>query len=252
MNEFEGANLHGTGCSYVKDNKFVVQKWAKPLEDSIRLGFLNHMPYDGWTIAHIRYATHGELIKRNTHPFIVGNWAIAHNGVWSDFALAKLLMGNNLRLRGETDSEVAANVIKNFGPKRFSKHIENAGVFLALNKSGNLWVVKTSGDLEFLNIEHRQVLIASEFDDEIYEDTDNVEDGWYYFNKDGQLISKKEKDDGFNLPVMPRIGKRSIARKLTESRKKWVDSRKENYNPDIHNQLPSVYRDVVMGGWDGD
>jgi predicted glutamine amidotransferase len=57
-------------------------------------------------LAHIRYATTGEVEERNTHPFEQRGRLFAHNGVVEDLERLEAELGDDLRLvRGDTDSE---------------------------------------------------------------------------------------------------------------------------------------------------
>ena len=114
LHRIEGSNTDGIGSAYVKNGEFVVDKYPvgiTQLETKYN-EFLSHMPYDGWTIAHMRAASHGEVCDRNTHPFITQNkeWCICHNGVWSDYKITKMVLKSVCKIdfNGETDSEVAA------------------------------------------------------------------------------------------------------------------------------------------------
>lgn len=190
---FEDRNTDGTGSAYVKDGRFVVDKWAKPFSTIIKSKpFLAHMPYDGWTIAHLRAASHGDNLKQNTHPFIVGPWAFIHNGVWSEYNLVKLALSKQVEFAGDTDSEVAAHLWNIIGPKKFSEEIDFGGVFMGLHRSGALWVAKTSGDLEIKALKKDKVLLASEFNRQKYEDTVEGLHGWYHFDKNGGYVKHKE------------------------------------------------------------
>ena len=190
---FENRNTDGTGSAFVRDGKFVVEKWAKPFSQVVeRKPFLAHMPYDGWTIAHLRAASHGENLKENTHPFIAGNWAFIHNGIWTEHNLVRLALSKQIKMHGSTDSEVAANFWNIIGPKKFSEAIEFAGVFMGLHSNGDLWVVKTSGDLKVKALKKDRVLLASEFDREKYEETVEALHGWYHFDANGKYVSHKE------------------------------------------------------------
>jgi glutamine amidotransferase len=58
-------------------------------------------------IAHVRYATCGDLKPENCHPFCFGNWLFAHNGgLHRGSLLEQLDDGHRASLQGETDSEV--------------------------------------------------------------------------------------------------------------------------------------------------
>lgn len=190
---FEGCNTDGTGSSYVKDGKFVVDKWPTAFNKVIKSKpFLAHMPYNGWTVAHLRAASHGDNVKQNTHPFNVGPWSFIHNGIWTEHNLVRLALSKQVQMEGETDSEVAAHLWNIIGPKKFAEAIDFSGVFMGLHKTGELWVVKTSGDLEIKALSKEQVVMASEFDKQKYEDTVEALFGWYHFAPDGTYIKHKE------------------------------------------------------------
>jgi len=197
---FEDKNTDGTGSAYVKDGKFVVDKWAKPFSYVIRRKpFLRHMPYnDGWTIVHLRAASHGGNLKENTHPFIVKNWAFIHNGIWSEHKLVRLAISDQVKMEGDTDSEVAAHFWNIIGPKKFAESVDFSGVFMGLHQSGQLWVAKTSGDLEIKALKHNQVLLASEFNHEKYEGCVEAFHGWYQFDKNGCYVKHKENKESWS------------------------------------------------------
>jgi len=192
---FENKNTDGTGSVYLKDGKFVVDKWAKPFSQIVKTkpNFLSHMPYsDSWTLVHLRAASHGGNSQQNTHPFLVGNWAFIHNGIWSEHNLVRLAISNQVTMTGETDSEVAAHFWNIVGPKKFAETVEFGGVFMGLHRNGKLWVAKTSGDLEIKALKHHRIVLASEFDHQVYEKTVDALKGWYQFSKDGCYVSHKE------------------------------------------------------------
>ena len=196
---FENKNTDGTGSAFVRDGKLVVNKWAKPFSSIVRTkSFLSHMPYDGWTIAHLRAASHGDNLKQNTHPFVVGPWAFIHNGVWSEYNLVKLALSKQVKMEGETDSEVAAHLWNIIGPKKFAEAIDFGGVFMGLHRNGELWVVKTSGDLEIKALRQERVLLASEFDPSIYNGCIEALHGWYHFDKHGKYLKHKENKDSWS------------------------------------------------------
>jgi predicted glutamine amidotransferase len=62
-------------------------------------------------LAHIRLASIGEIALRNTHPFLFGRWAFAHNGTLREFEQYRESVERAIaphfrdQLRGDTDSE---------------------------------------------------------------------------------------------------------------------------------------------------
>jgi glutamine phosphoribosylpyrophosphate amidotransferase len=193
---FERGNDDGTGYAYIdsENKKFKCIKWPKTLSkvlEKTKDKFLSHMPHNGWTIAHVRAASHGENTHENTHPFLINDFAFIHNGVWSEYNVAASIM-EKLKLckfKGETDSEVAAQYLNLVGLEEFTLQV-SGGVFVALKSDGSLIVSKTSGDLvsRKMNGIH---LLASELSYLDYGRRKDLKDGWYIFNKNGELIKHK-------------------------------------------------------------
>ena len=196
LKNFENNNTDGTGAAWVEGKEFVVKKYPKSLTKVLRKhNFLGHMPHNGWTIVHLRHASHGDKSFVNTHPFIAGKFAVCHNGTFDEFKIVKLAL-NRIKFEGETDSEVAANLISVAGPKRFSETVDMSGVFLALSIRGDLWAIKTSGDLQIQALKDDQVVLCSRFDFTKYKDSDEAQIGWYHLDKDGKYIKHKKIRDG--------------------------------------------------------
>lgn len=194
LKHFENNNGDGTGVAYVKDKQFVVEKYPKALSKVLRKRrLLDHMPYDGWTIAHLRAANRGDVKAVNTHPFVAGRWCVCHNGTFDEYKVVKLALGSKVKFEGETDSEAAAQLIMNAGPKGFAETVDMSGVFLALNIRGDLWAIKTSGDLEIQPLKkNERILLASRFDWSEFPDSTEAQIGWYHFDKDGKYIKHRK------------------------------------------------------------
>lgn len=189
LQRFARGNGDGTGSVHIKDGKFVVNKWPQPLSRVVNKTLLSHMPHDSWTVVHLRAASHGGNFMENTHPFIKNKWAVAHNGIWSEYELVKAALKKYVTFEGETDSEVAAHLIATLGPKRFGNLVDFGGVFLNLNLNGELWVVKTSGELEMRYTKYGY-LLASTLPEHFK--ADDLSDGWLRFDPKGELLEQKE------------------------------------------------------------
>jgi hypothetical protein len=199
--EMEGGNLDGVGSAHIgADGNFSIKKFPTSLSKIMEKGtpFLDHMAgegHDGWTIAHLRAKSHGEVAMKNTHPFVINDtWAFAHNGVWSDYSIVKLALSKTVKFEGETDTEVAGHLFAIGGARAFCDTIDASGVFLGLRKDGALYVVKTSGSLEFDELADKRIVGASELKRGEYPKNETVQTGWYYFNKAGKLIKSSKKD----------------------------------------------------------
>lgn len=160
------------------------------------------MPYNGWTIAHLRLATHGAKLKKNTHPFVAGDWAIVHNGIFGYHEMLKKVMCKfGAAFSGETDSEVAAYTIAAIGPKAFLASSKAAGAYLGLRRNGDLWAFKNSGDMDMLDTKYGP-LIASNLG--MLKDKVEVDEGWMHYSSSCKLIAKeyteKKKWGGYSFP----------------------------------------------------
>lgn len=196
-----GVNTDGFGYSYVQNGKIIVKKWKKSFEHVLHKkgkDILNHLPHSGYTIIHMRLCSCGTVSKQSSHPFKVGNMVACHNGTWGDYELVKLALGKEIQYESDTDSEIGINLINKIGIKKFTNSVDYAGVFLVLNKSGYLWVSKTSGNLVLNELDSGQYLIASELPDR-YDNQVEADEGWYCFNSQGKLVTNKIKPSKINI-----------------------------------------------------
>ena len=184
-------NVDGTGSVYIKNGEFVVNKWPYPFSRVRMRGLplLDHMPYNGWTVAHLRAASHGKVSMVNTHPFVKDGWAIVHNGIWQLYGKAKSVIEKedaDVKFDGETDSEVAATCVSLVGPRQFHKVVSASysGVYLCLKRTGALWVVKSGWSLSQANTKFG-VLLASELPRSAHPNA--VSDGWIRLNSSGAI-----------------------------------------------------------------
>jgi predicted glutamine amidotransferase len=179
-------NDDGVGVAFVKDGAIQIRKYGLPAKNAIEQGktLLEHMPHDGWTVAHVRQATHGSVCDLNSHPFLVGDAAYAHNGVWSNYdGYAALLKAFGLKATSDTDSEVLALVMSKVGPADLARYFSHAGVVMQLRSNGDLWIAKCSGRLEIKELENKTYYIATE----IQGQSSYMRDGWARFLADGTL-----------------------------------------------------------------
>jgi glucosamine--fructose-6-phosphate aminotransferase (isomerizing) len=76
-------------------------------------------------IAHTRWATHGQPLKNNAHPFVdcKGKIAMVHNGIIENFMpLKEELMRRGHQFRSETDTEVIVHLVE----EAYSGSLEDA------------------------------------------------------------------------------------------------------------------------------
>lgn len=86
-------------------------------------------------IGHTRMPTHGAVTKNNCHPFPLGDWLVAHNGVIRN--ASELMAMATLVAKGETDSEEALCYVvsKQFSLEALAK-IEGSFAFEAISRDG--------------------------------------------------------------------------------------------------------------------
>lgn len=204
---FVGGNDDGVGSAFVKDGEFVVKKYPYSYHEAIakKNDLFDHMPYQGWTIAHVRLATHGGNEYKNTHPIIKGNLVGVHNGVFGAANLIRAAMNGSVKWQGDTDTEVALYILNKLGPEGFRKEMPySAGVYLALGRDGALTAIKCSGDLRIWRTQDDRFILASSFkyDSKYWKDEKGVDDGILKLDKEGHALNfkfeKKEKYDYWN------------------------------------------------------
>lgn len=97
------ANPHGWGFAFLENKNWCVIKKHTSLANE----YVGVSPFNFRSktiIGHVRLASCGEKIHKNTHPFNFDNWAFAHNGTLREF---KNLILDKYKPIGNTDSEHA-------------------------------------------------------------------------------------------------------------------------------------------------
>jgi predicted glutamine amidotransferase len=191
----------GTGEVYVKDGKFVVNKYAESLKKVLKKGkpFLSHLQnHDGWTCVHIRRQSVGRISATNAHPFVSmnGQVAVCHNGTIKTDLLSMYLQSFP-NFESTTDSACAAEVLSRVSVEFFTDVIDWGGVFGVLNLDGSLEIAKISGELALHLLPDKRCLLASELEEEKYKNIELTR-GYFKFNPDGTFNKFTPKKFTFN------------------------------------------------------
>lgn len=182
----------GTGVGWLNKEagKFFIKKLPLSYSEIKKriptLDLLKHMPYDGWTVVHGRTATNGEVVMRNTHPFVRNGLLGVHNGVMSGTEVVRKIINPDPKSwASETDSEVGIEILSRLGPVDFIENMSSAGVILTINKAGEMMAVKSSGSLSY-GWYGDQIFFATNIPGHKYLD-EVVEDGYVIMNPDGSI-----------------------------------------------------------------
>ena len=165
-------------------------------------------------IAHTRWATHGKPSVRNSHPHkdCSGDISLVHNGIIENYQqLREKLLKKGHKFRSETDSEVVAHMIEEFGKKdnfktaviKTLKLLKGTYGLAIINKNDpDKIIVARNGSPLILGIGKGEFLVASDAS-AIIRYTDQVvylEDGeiailneneYEITNIESQIINKK-------------------------------------------------------------
>lgn len=133
------SHSEGWGVATFLDGKPEIEKqaWAAYHGEHFRRTAAN--VYAKTVIAHVRRATVGQPSLLNTHPFVVGNWAFAHNGTVPKFKqilpqiLEHILPHHHKDIKGQTDSEHVFAYIRSLMDQSEGEPISNVLRKAALN-----------------------------------------------------------------------------------------------------------------------
>lgn len=172
IHNMKGGNSDGFGSVHVMNGKFIVDKSPEDFSKLAVEGnnLLSHMPYDGWTVAHVRAVSYGKKCLENTHPFVHGDYALVHNGTWvNSFWVRNALNWGDTKVKweGNTDSEVMCWMMNKLGPLELYSYLaadHTSAAILSLDLVGNLWAIRTlpTADMELCCFEPGKVTVASD------------------------------------------------------------------------------------------
>jgi len=132
--EYRGYDSWGVAVLKQQDTSEVPTLYVKKHTGKIGNATVDDMPESTIGIGHTRWATHGGVTDKNAHPHVdcTNSLAIIHNGIVENYAeLRASLKAKKHVFKSDTDSEVVAHLIEEFGKTmQFTKAFQKA--FLTL------------------------------------------------------------------------------------------------------------------------
>jgi glutamine---fructose-6-phosphate transaminase (isomerizing) len=170
--EYRGYDSWGIGVvdSSNKSGQLLINKTVGKISQSP----LAHHPHASLAIGHTRWATHGSVTRRNSHPHLdcSSNLAIVHNGIIENYTKLKAsLIKAGHRFKSETDSEVIAHLIEKYlkhhsfidSVRLCSKKLTGHNAFIVINTNPPEIVAVRSGSPLILGVgNNKQYIISSD------------------------------------------------------------------------------------------
>ncbi|MBN2043277.1 MAG: glutamine--fructose-6-phosphate transaminase (isomerizing) [Candidatus Aenigmarchaeota archaeon] len=148
-------------------------------------------------IGHTRWATHGGVSERNTHPhFDCGNEiAVIHNGIIENFdELRRELGGRGHEFRSETDTEVIAHLIEEFSSlglkeavRKAMERVKGRSAVIAIKKGYDGFVAARTGSPLIVGIGENEYFVSSDIP-AFLDHTKNV----MYLDDDEMVVVEKK------------------------------------------------------------
>ncbi|MGC8581228.1 MAG: glutamine--fructose-6-phosphate transaminase (isomerizing) [Thermoplasmata archaeon] len=160
------------GCAYLDENNEMVIKKDKGTISTITNKYKLDNVVSSCGICHTRWATHGNVSKKNSHPLTdcTGNIAVVHNGIIENYKELKSKLINH-KLVSDTDTEIIAHLIEE-GLKT-NNDLENVvkGVFDTI-KGYSSFAVLINGSKKIIGIKNGSPLIFAIADNKYFISSD--------------------------------------------------------------------------------
>lgn len=244
LSKLEYRGYDSSGIAIKKNNKINI------IKNSIKVNELKQQVHtktkDAIGIAHTRWATHGNVTKENAHPVSSENgvWHLVHNGIIENYLeLKQELSLSNVTFKGETDSEVVAQLLEYENVNNINDFIatisklKGSFAICAFNNFDNtLYLAKNKSPL-YIATKNSDYYIASdpvcfaEITNEYYSLNDNeycivFDNNLCFYNNKCNIISKK----------------------LNYLNFKYTKTSKENYSTFMEkeiNEIPKVLKNII-------
>lgn len=172
-------DLDGCGLAWYDfdiDNRIGLFTSTKPLWQCNNLLNLSQKITSNCFLGHIRAANIGAICEQNTHPFVMDNYAMAHEGQIENFGVIKRSLINTLdedlflNIKGNTDSEHLFALIIQFLR-------QNSGNIIEATTKAIQWIIdnqknQTAKARLNLIIIHQHEILATRFASTLHEATE--------------------------------------------------------------------------------
>ena len=121
ISKLEYRGYDSIGLATFADDKIHIKKDKGKIEEVDKSLNLSDMP-GNFGIAHVRWATHGDPSKLNSHPHVDedNTVAVVHNGIIENYLeIKESLMLEGHVFKSDTDTEVIAHLIEKFMDEKF-------------------------------------------------------------------------------------------------------------------------------------
>ncbi len=187
---------HGWGLSYFNEAKEnnIYKESANASKCPILNSLLLNKLYGNIVLAHIRYASVGNVKKENAHPFVLpdnlnNKWTLIHNGtIFSGTELLKYTKNQ----KGETDSErillylideinsLINNQLNEISPEDIFKVVEKVIYNIAYRNKLNLLIY--DGKYYYAHTNEKETLFYSKHNDALYFSTTKLNKSLHWDN----------------------------------------------------------------------
>lgn len=133
LKKLEYRGYDSWGVSAVIDSKIVVEKRVGKIGEAVLSKKFNGS--SSLALGHTRWATHGGVTEKNSHPHLdcTGKIAVVHNGIIENYEkLKKDLIKKGHRFVSETDSEVIPHLIEDCGVRKAFKKLEGLNAIVVM------------------------------------------------------------------------------------------------------------------------
>ena len=168
--EYRGYDSSGVGFFYNDKSEIIKSVGSiNKLEEKINFNKYSNV---NLAIGHTRWATHGNVLTKNAHPFESNNVILLHNGIIENYSeLKNKLINEGYKFKSDVDSEVAAHLIDYYytnnnyleAINKACLELKGMYTFLILFKDNpkSIYAIKKDSPL-FVGINNNEVVISSD------------------------------------------------------------------------------------------